>query len=219
SGMVYFLISGLALLVYYAVVFVGTLVGYHVISELSLRQAFLVSTTALVLMVVLDLARSRLKKALDRRFYREKHQLDRTLRRMGQAIQQLVDPPTLARQLLQASAEVLGVARGAVYLREGNPPLYRLVDTLGQPPPLAELSSGCPLIEALSTNGTVVCSYRHGIGADPVHRQLRLLGGEVAHPLAHEGQLLALLVLGPRQAGLYGPEDHNVLAAFSQLTA
>jgi transcriptional regulator with GAF, ATPase, and Fis domain len=217
SGMIYFAISFVAGLGYSAVVFVAMwLAGWRSGSLLS--QALLVSTTTLILLFILDVVRGRLKRALDHRFSREKHQLDRTLRRMGQAIQQLVDPPTLARQLLQASAEVLGVARGAVYLREGTPPLYRVVDILGQPSPLAELSSGCPLIEALLTNGTVDSSLRPGITADPVHRQLRLLGGEVAHPLAHEGQLLAILVLGPKQSGPYGAEDHNILAAFCQLT-
>src|SRR5262249_28029275 len=203
SGMVYFLISGLALLVYYAVVFVGTLVGYHVISELSLRQAFLVSTTALVLMVVLDLVRSRLKRALDRRFYREKHQLDRTLRRMGQAIEQLVDPPTLARRLLQASADLLSVSRGAVYLREGQPPLYRMAGSLGPIPSLTELPPGCPIVEVLQTRGRLQIADGRGQAGEPpavpaAARQLEFLGGELAHALAHEGQLLALLVLGPK---------------------
>ncbi|HLJ92631.1 MAG TPA: sigma 54-interacting transcriptional regulator [Gemmataceae bacterium] len=217
SGMVYFAISFVAGLGYYAVVFVGMFVaGRHSGSLLS--QALSVSTSTLVLLFILDLARSRLKKALDRRFYREKHQLERTLRRMGRAIDQLVDPPTLARQLLQASAEVLGAQRGAVYLREGNPPLYRLVDTLGESPPLSELSSGCPLIEALAVQGVVVVASGRGSMADPVQRQLHFLGGEVAHALAHEGQLLALLVLSSRSLGNYGPEDLNVLAAFSQLT-
>jgi transcriptional regulator with GAF, ATPase, and Fis domain len=218
SGMIYFAISFVTGLGYYAVVFVGMLLaGWRSGSLLS--QALLVSTTTLVLLFILDIVRGRFKRALDRRFYREKYQLDRTLRRMGQAIEQLVDPPTLARQLLQASAEVLGVSRGAVYLREGNPPLYRVVDALGPAPPLGELSSGCPLIEAMLTHGAVFTSIAQGSAADPVQRQLRFLGGEVAHPLAHEGQLLALLVLGPKSSGHYGPEDHNLLAAFSQLTA
>jgi transcriptional regulator with GAF, ATPase, and Fis domain len=218
SGMLYFAISFVAGLGYYAVVFVGMLIaGRHSGSLLS--QALSVSTTTLVLLFLLDLVRSRLKKALDRRFYREKHQLDRTLRRMGRAIEQLVDPPTLARQLLQASAEVLGAARGAVYLREGSPPLYRLVEALGPAPPLSELSSGCPLIEAMSVHSAIVAPAGRGTVADPLQRQLRFLGGEVAHALAHEGQLLALLVLGPKSLGYYGPEDLNVLAAFSQLAA
>jgi transcriptional regulator with GAF, ATPase, and Fis domain len=225
SGMVYFVISGLAGLVYYAVVFLGTLVvGQRVISELSLRQAFLVSTTALVLMVVLDLARSRLKRALDRRFYREKHQLDRTLRRMGQAIEQLVDPPTLARRLMQASAELLGVSRGAVYLREGQPPLYRLAGCLGPIPQLTELPPGCPIVEVLETRGRLQLSDgRWHAGELPIMpsatRQLEFLGGELAHALAHEGQLLALLVLGPKEPGPYTAEDLNLLSAFAQLTA
>jgi transcriptional regulator with GAF, ATPase, and Fis domain len=218
SGVVYFGISFVAGLGYYAVVFVGTLLaGRH--SPSLLPPALWVSITTLVLLLILDLVRGRVKKALDRRFYREKHQLDRTLRRMGQAVEQLVDPPTLAHQLLQASAELLGVARGAVYLREGNPPLYRLVDFLGPPPPLGELSSGCPLIEALSARGAVVPWIADGDAAEPVQRQARFLGGEVVHALSHEGQLLALLVLGPKRSGHYGPEDHNLLAAFGHLTA
>src|SRR5262249_284115 len=101
SGMVYFLISFIAGLVYYALVFLGTpIVGRSVMGGPSLPQALWVSTTALILMIALDLVRSRFKRALDRRFYRTKYQLDRTLRRMGEAIEQLVDPPTLARRLL-----------------------------------------------------------------------------------------------------------------------
>jgi transcriptional regulator with GAF, ATPase, and Fis domain len=216
SGVIYFAISFVAGLGYYAVVFVGTLLaGRHSPSLLS--PALSVSITTLVLLLILDLVRSRFKKALDRRFYREKYQLDRTLRRMGHAIEQLVDPPTLAHQLLQASAELLGVGRGAIYLREGNPPLYRLVDSLGPLPPLGELSSGCPLIEALQAPGTAWIA--RGSAAEPAQRQLRFLGGEIVHALTHEDQLLALLVLGPKQAGHYGPEDQNLLAAFGQLTA
>src|SRR5439155_21825495 len=113
SGMIYFAISFVAGLGYYAVVFVGMYVAGRRSGSL-LSQALSVSTSTLVLLFILDLARNRLKKALDRRFYREKHQLDRTLRRMGRTIEQLVDPPTLARQLLQTSAEVHGVEPGAV---------------------------------------------------------------------------------------------------------
>src|SRR5205807_507563 len=118
----------------------------------SLAQAVGVGATVLLLVVLLDLARGRLKKALDHHFRREKLQLDRTLARMSEAVARLVDPPTLARQLLQSTADLLGVERGAVYLREGDPSLYRLADTLGEPPPLTELPPGCPLVEELLKN-------------------------------------------------------------------
>lgn len=219
SGVVYFFISSLAGLLYYAVVFAGMLaVGNQVVPGPSFTQIMGVSASFLLLMLALDMARSRFKKVLDRRFDRQKFQLDRTLRRMGQAIEQLVDPATLARRLLQASAELLNVNRGAVYVREGTPPLYRLAGSVGTAPALTELSSGCPLVESLKHHGAVVLQPGPA-SAEPAHRQLRFLGGEVAHALCHEGHLLALLVLGRKDMGSYGTDELNLLSAFAQFAA
>jgi transcriptional regulator with GAF, ATPase, and Fis domain len=218
SSVSYFLISFLAGLVYYAVVFLGTLIFSQVIAGPSLSEALTVSTTALLLMLALDLARSRFKKALDRRFSRDKSQLDRTLQRMGQAIQQLVDPPVLAQRLLQAATELLSVSRGSVYLRQGEPPIFSLAGSVGTVPPLQELSSGFPLIEALEEEVVVNLRARPGALHGPAERQLQFLGGEIAHPLAHEGRLLAFLVLGPKSLSPYRPEDLDLLGALAQIT-
>jgi transcriptional regulator with GAF, ATPase, and Fis domain len=221
SGMVYFMLSFLAGLVYYIVVFVGMLVsGVIRVSDVpSLAQAVPVVTTAFLLLLILDLIRGRVKKALDQRFYKEKYKLDRTLQRMGQAIEQLDDSPTLARRLLQATGELLSVSRGAVYLREGTPPLYRLAGSLGSAPTLSELPPGCPLVEAfLQRKEALTARPGSSAGFDPAQRQLKLLGGEVGFPLAHEGQLQAFLVLGAKDNGSFGPEDLNLLSAFAQLT-
>jgi transcriptional regulator with GAF, ATPase, and Fis domain len=222
SGVVYFAISMFAALVYYGLVIFGVLVlPGQLVSRPSLVQALGVAGTVLLLVILLDLARSKLKKALDRHFRREKIQLDRTLLRMRQAIGQLVDPPTLAHHLLTTTTELLGVERGAVYLRQGDPPLYRLADSLGQPPPLTELSSGCPLVEELLRHGRL-CLDRsrvesNGTDPGPARRQLHFLGGEVAFALSHEGHMLALLLLGPR-GDAYSSEDLNLLSAFAQVT-
>jgi len=219
SGVIYFLISSAFGLVYYALIFTSMwLVGNHQMFLGPVGQALGVSGTVLVLLIVFDLIRSRLKKALDHHFRREKFQLDRTLRRMSAAIEQLVDQPTLARRLLHTSAELLGVSQGAVYLREGDPPLYRLADHLGPPPALTELSHGCPLIEALPGRGTLLSRSR-SLGVDPAQRQLQFVGGELAHAVMHERAMLALLVLGPRDGIPYSADDVNLLAAFGQMTA
>jgi transcriptional regulator with GAF, ATPase, and Fis domain len=219
SGVTYFLISSAFGVVYYAVVFTSMwLVGNHQMNLGPVGQALGVSGTVLVLLIVFDVIRGRLKKALDRHFRREKFQIDRTLRRMSQAIERLVDPPTLARRLLRTSAELLGANKGAVYLRDGNPPLYRLTAHLGAAPALTELSSGCPLIEALSVRGTLSCRPQP-LGVDPAQRQLQFLGGELAHALMHEDQMLALLVLGARDTIPYTSDDLNVVAAFAQMTS
>jgi transcriptional regulator with GAF, ATPase, and Fis domain len=217
SGFVYFLISCVAVLVYYGLVFAGmVLVGSQVGEGPSLLQVLAVSSTALVLTVTLNLIRGRLQRALDRHYRREKHQLDTTLRRLSEAIEQLTGPQALAHRLLHTSADLLGVVRGAVYLRRGDPPLYRLVDALGSAPELVELSSGCPLVEALRERLTLEAPA-YG-PADAGQRQLQFLGGAVAQALQHEGQLLGLLVLGPR-GGPYSAEDLNLLAAFAQISA
>jgi transcriptional regulator with GAF, ATPase, and Fis domain len=218
-GIGYFLISFLAGLVYCAVVFAGTLVFQHAIAGPSLSHALTVSTTALILMLVLDLVRGRLRKALERRFHREKYQIDRTLHRLGQAVQQLVDPPTLANRLLHVSAEVFGVVRGAVYLRQEDPPAYHLAGSVGVPPPQAELPPEAPLPAALATQLAVTVPPRYGEPLSDGQRQLAALGGEVAQALTHEGRLLAVLVLGPKDRSPYQGEDLNLLAAFAQVTA
>ncbi len=219
SGVSYFLISFLAGLLYYGVVFVGTLVFNQVIASPKLAEALAVSATALLLMLALDLARARFKKALDRRFSRDKSQLDKTLQQMGQAIQQLVDPPALAQRLLQTATELLGVSRGAIFLREEDPPRYRQAASLGSAPAWPELAADCPLLAALIDNPVVRVPVRLGTALTPGQRQLQLLGGELAHALAHEGHLLAVLILGPRLAASYRPEDLGLLAALTQITA
>jgi transcriptional regulator with GAF, ATPase, and Fis domain len=217
SGVRYFLISFLAACFYYGVVFLGMLVvGSQAFAGPSLGQSLGVAGTAMVLMVALDQARRRGEVFLDRHFRREKHQLDRTWQRMSEAIEQLVDPRTLARRLLHTAADLLGTPSGAVYLRQGSAPLYVQADALGEPPTLTELSSGCPLVEALRDGGTL--SARMSGPVDAARRQLTFLRGEVAHALWHEGQLLGLLILGPKYAGIYNPEDFHLLSAFAQLT-
>jgi transcriptional regulator with GAF, ATPase, and Fis domain len=246
SGMVYFVISSAAGLVYYALVFLVMLVvGSQVVSVPSFSQALGVSASTLVLVLLLDLVRGRVRTALDRHFHREKHQLDRTLQRLGEAVQQLVEPEALARRLLGVCTELLGVKRGAVYVRSGEPPIFRLADHIGDAPPLTELSSGCPLVEALRDRHSLLARQAEspawwytptangGIGGpapanppipapvppDPARRQLQFLGGEAAHALLHEGQLLALLVIGPRRHGPFTPDDLNLLGAIAQMTA
>jgi transcriptional regulator with GAF, ATPase, and Fis domain len=217
SSVGYFLISFLAGLLYYGLVFAAMLLVGNEVARPSPAQALWVCVTALVLLLLLDCGRGWLRRALDRHFRREKDSMDRTLRRMSEAIEQLVDPLDLAQRLLDTSAELLGTTGGAVYLRKGEPPLYVLADSRDEAPPLTELAPGCPLIEAVQRNGTLVARTSRSAD-DPAQRQLRFLGGALAQPLVHEGRLQALLLLGPRTSGVYGPDDLNLLAALARVT-
>jgi transcriptional regulator with GAF, ATPase, and Fis domain len=220
SGASYFIVSFLAGLVHYAVALLVMLVFYQQFVEggPKFTDTLAVGLTVLVLMLVLDLVRGRLRRALDRRFFREKSQLELTLQRMGQAVGQLVDPPTVAQRLLQATTELLGVVRGAVYLRHGEPPIYKLAGFVGPAPSHAELSPEDPLIETLHRQGSVAVWPGAGFTPTPAQRHLQGLGMELAHALTHEDRLLAILVLGPKGSSPFQPDDLNLLAAFAQVT-
>jgi transcriptional regulator with GAF, ATPase, and Fis domain len=216
SSLGYFFVSFLAGLMYYGVVLIGTLFYSHFITQPTFPAAIAVSTTALLFVVALDLARNRFKTVLDRRFSRNKSQLDRTLQQMSQAVSRLVDPPELAQRLLSTLADSLNVQRGAVFLRDEQSSGYRLAASRGEGS-WPELPIGSPLAEGLKSGlGLEVAAPAEGAGT-AAQQQLRQAGGAIAQPLMHDGALLAVLLLGPRDTP-YRAEDWTLLSAFAQIT-
>src|SRR5262249_1674259 len=98
-------------------------------------------------------------------------------------------------------------------------PRYRLAGSFGPAPALTELPLDAPLPAALGVQGAVTAPLWYGDPASAAQRQLEALGGEVAQGLTHEGRLVALLVLGPKDRAPYQAEDLTLLAAFAQVTA
>src|SRR5207244_7835656 len=144
------------------------------------------------------------------RYRRDKHQLDRTLHQLSEAIEHLVEPPTLARHLLDAPAELLGVSRGALFQGQGDPPLFRMAGARGPVPVLTELAPGCPLVDAIQRRPVVTLQ---DVRSEAEREQLELLGAEVALALSHDGKLHGFLLLGPKESGYYETEDINLLSA------
>ncbi len=219
-GIVTIAVGLVAGLVYSGLVFLGALlISSRIETHSWLRQAAWVSLTAWLLLLGLDLFRWRVRKAIDRKLHREKYQLERTLRQMSAAVEQMMDAPTLSQRFLHALAELLGFEKGAVYLREGELPLYRLVTHLGGEPPLTELPTGSPLINALTQSPLVRLRAGPGPQPEPAQRQLALLQAEIAVPLRHEGNFLAVLLVGARTHGSYQADEIHLLTTFSQIAA
>ncbi|MBI2805386.1 MAG: sigma 54-interacting transcriptional regulator [Planctomycetes bacterium] len=217
SGAGYILVSVLAGLMYYGVVFIGTLFYSRFITSPTLPAALTVSTTALLFVLVLDAARSRIQRALDRRFVRDKTQLDRTLEQMSQAVSQLIDPPMLAQRLLVAVSDTLGIERGAIYLKAEPEVGFRLAASLGDAPTVSDLPHDAPLVAAMRNGAGLEADSNAGAAGTPAQLQLRRLGGEIAQPLLHDGALKAILILGPKDTPMRA-EDWSLLSAFAQIT-
>ena len=219
SGFSYFLMSSLAGLIYYGIVFSGMLlVGTQFIEQPSLSQVAMVSGTAMIIILMLDRLRGRMKAALDRRFFKEKIKLDQTFRKMSQAIESLVDPLLMARRLLLTTTESLGVPKGSVFLKAPDFPGFKLADYLGNAPRQDVIYNDSVLAKVL-LKGESVCLDLASMPSDPAIRKvLNALGGVTIVPLQHEEDLTGFLVLGQKGLGAFTIDDLNLLAAFSQIT-
>lgn len=219
SGFSYFLMSSLAGLIYYGIVFSGMLlVGTQFIEQPSLSQVAMVSGTAMIIILMLDRLRGRMKAALDRRFFKEKIKLDQTFRKMSQAIESLVDPLLMARRLLLTTTESLGVPKGSVFLKAPDFPGFKLADYLGNAPRQDIIYNDSVLAKVL-LKGESVCLDLASMPSDPAIRKiLNSLGGVTIVPLQHEEDLTGFLVLGQKGSGAFTIDDLNLLAAFSQIT-
>src|SRR4029078_4311894 len=82
------------------------------------REQALAATAVLMLAVALLLwLRDFGQQEIDRRFFREKYQLDGAWARMNRAIGHLGDQESLAQMMLGSCSDVLGVEHAALYLR------------------------------------------------------------------------------------------------------
>lgn len=180
-------------------------------------QAAWVTVVAWAMLAATHIARDRLRQVLHRRLHKTKFALDETLRRMTLAVEQRIDPVQLGRRYLLGLAELIGFEQGALYLRSGQPPVFRLAAHLGTEPATTELAVGCPLIDALEKAPFVRLRPGQPGYREPAQRQLHQLLGVMALPLRHEGSLLAVLIVGPASESMSEIEALHLLTTFSQM--
>lgn len=217
QGLVYVGISLAATGIFCLLVGLGTaVVGRY---YLQWENALAAGLTAMTMVAVLGWLRVRLQTSVDRRFLRQKYQLDKALRRLAAAVDRLVEADQLAGQMLQAARDCVGAQRGAVYVRDKIAPRFELSAHIGwQAAPVA-LSATAPMIAEARVDG--VLSSRSAITALPTPGQLQMreFDAELAVPLELEGRAVGLLLLGDKaDDSAYSPEDQNFLIALARTT-
>lgn len=213
-GLLYVGLSSVATMLFCAMVGLTT----ALVSQLIFRwdHALMAGLTSMTIVIFLGWIRDRFQKSLDRSFYREKYRLDKAVRQLGAAVDRLVEPAQLARQLLHGAHETVGTARAAVYLRSpGNDgDAYDRADQIGWPLAPERLPASHPLLRELSLSGTLKTSVG-GTGA----KALASFGAELAYLLELEGAVIGAVFFGPQADGdPYSPEDQNFLTALARTT-
>jgi transcriptional regulator with GAF, ATPase, and Fis domain len=220
-GVVYVLVSVSAGLLYSGVLVVVTLaIGDRILAGRTSVGALVAGVTAIVVLVLSEMGRQGFQRVLDRQFYREKYNFDQAMRRMSQAVGNLVDRETLGRRLLEAAADVLRVEWGAIYVAELDEASGLLLAAgYGTEPDERVLAADNPLVVQLRQSRRPL-RVGHGltVNSDPAADAMIRLGGEIAAPLQTDGTLAGLLILGPKRSGMpYDDDEVAFLAALGSV--
>ena len=213
-GMQYYAVSaGLAAL--YALLIAGGIV-LALKNEVSLLdEAIAVTLVIMLTIAVLSWWRDRLQRLIDRKFFREKYQLDKALDRMNQAVAGLWDRATLAEQMLNSCCDVLGVSRAACYFRESPESEFQRLSVRGTPVFPEQIPASPSLLNALRQGQSL---QRVRAGGSPSQELLRSVGAELIHGLAVDGEAVGLIVLGRKpNAAAFTSEDVTFLTAFERV--
>lgn len=183
-----------------------------------LQQVLSIGVLLTFLVVVLTWSRDRLQRSIDRRFYREKYQLDRALQRVNRAMDQLEDRHSLGLRMLASCREVLGAVMGALYLRDSNSEEFQLVAMDGNGVLPERFPDSNEAGERLKQEVTI--QRATAAANDPLSQTLKDLRSELMFPLVVDDEVEGIAVLGKRHDGTpYTAEDLTFLHTLAQFTA
>lgn len=219
-GMLYLVITFAGSLCYYGLLLLGIWVSPRLVPETSPQGQFLLlSTLAVFVLMGLSSIRTRVQMILDRRFYREKHQLERAMRRMDAAVGRMVDQETVVHRSLLVLSDVLGTRDLAFYLRDGDDADFVTVESMGRRDFPNPISSVDALVLRLSAGRLLQAHPGPALLGDQHSVLLKRLRIELAQPLVIDDHLIGFMLIGPRDSGLYSSSDLEFLSGLAEMTA
>lgn len=185
------------------------------------QPSWIIAGIVMLAVILLIWVRDSWQHFVDRRFFREKYQLDKALQRIHRDAGRLTDVQFLSERLSDSCRDVLQSSRIGLYLSDGRPNGFRLTAAGGQSAGLPmQLSLPEEFIQALADDPTlqrVTPTTRDGLS--PVQSLLRQWQADLVHGLEIDGKLAGLVVLGPKENGMmYSAEDLTFLTALAQIT-
>jgi transcriptional regulator with GAF, ATPase, and Fis domain len=166
--------------------------------------------------VFLSWSRARIQQTIDRRFYREKYQLDKAMQRVNRSLDSLVDRRTLGQRMLASCHDVLGSEFGAMFMREGSSKFFTLVAMDGQGNMPQRIEADHDMLEMLKNE---VAIMRVGGSAGETFRTLRELECELLFSLETDGSVEGIVALARRRNGKpYTADDLTFINTLGQFT-
>lgn len=215
-GVWYYLASTALAIIFSALIAVGAVTALHGDLAIFGRTVPLVMVLMLAVLM-LCWARDILQRSLDRRFFREKYQLDKALQRMNRVAASVLDTDAVSESLLNSCRDVLQVRDAALYLRRGERLLFRLLTAQGTETRPLQVRIEDEVHQALEHDASLQKVPSSG---SPQQTLIRKLSAELLHGIELDGQLTGLLVLGPKASGAaFTAEDVAFVAAMGRISA
>jgi transcriptional regulator with GAF, ATPase, and Fis domain/ABC-type multidrug transport system fused ATPase/permease subunit len=206
-----------------AVTFFGLIVSLilltpRIFSGVSQPEGLLIASFLVLVLYILNTIRGWLAAVLDRRFYRERSRIDWAIRKMNEAVGNLIDPPTVRHRSLVIAADGMHARSAAVYHRVTRSGYVR-AETVGDDLFPDRIDASHPLVERMRAGGLLQKTANPLLREDAATQLLRSVGAELAQPLLYDEKLLGFLLLGPRREGMYNSADLAYLAGIADLAA
>ena len=190
--------------------------------SIPLREIFL----ALAVAAVFHPIKRRIQHGFDRYLYRETYDYQRTIRDASRSLAATIELRNLFKTVGATVRKTLRVDGTAIYLLHQDDQTVKLVFFEGGRAWPPELAPSLPLIQAAKTDGRLVFRDELGdsqttLGTPPtVLNTLDALSADVVAPLVAEGDLVGLLVLGPKRSGdSFFSDDADLLATLADQAA
>jgi len=161
--------------------------------------------------------RNQLQTLIDRTFYRERYDYQRSLLRFAESARTIIDLTELLRQLVAQVRETMHVAHGVVWLAEA-PDTLTLAEIQGREAPPTTTVSLAPALATALRQGRPVDAPPE----DPFAALETILLVPLVHRSPGRGQyvLEGVLGLGPKLSGApYGDEDRKLLTTLADQVA
>ena len=116
---------------------------------LSTQQALTVAAVLTLSVILLLWLRDLFQQMIDRQFFRDRYRLDKALERIQHSVAKLSDPEAVAQLFLGSCRDVLGVERGALYLRSACDEPFQLMALAGAGDGPSQLPLDGPFLSTL----------------------------------------------------------------------
>ena len=182
---------------------------------------------SIIAAIIIQPFRDMLQNWVDRIFFRERYSEVMMLQRVGQTASSVIDINQLSDLILREITDTMHIAKAAVFLRNENQKNFLLNSQIGIIlPPRTIIAADHPLIKRINAYDHAV--DKQELETHPIFRSLLreekeimdIVEAELVIPLKATGDLLGLVILGPKLSEQpYSNQDNQILLTLSQQTA